>query len=283
MGAVAAKHGRLKRLILPVMGALLAALATGCQTTSNIAPHFVGEKYKRAPASEVQLRKIPTDNVDSHVKNMSKQGYFLVGKATFQGPQQGIPQIKGFAASVGADLVEGAAAQVGTAERTYMALSSYTSGRTITSVGASTGYASGSGSGNISTPFGPVAYNSQGSATAFGASTTSTYVPGQATYAPRTYNVPITQQAYMFWISPSRYLSNWMESMRLAEQDLPPAQRTSSEELKRRAAIFAQAWNLPLPSNLRPFEPIPQLSEDLLAQARAATANANASILRSPN
>lgn len=257
------------------MGTLIAGMATGCQTTSNIAPHFVGEKWGRITTNAVQLRKLSTDNIEAHAKNMRKQGYFLVGKAVFQGPQQGIQQIKGFAASVGADLVEGAAAQVGTAQGTYMGVSSYTPGRTITSLGTSAGYANGSQTGNASTPFGPVTYNSQGSATAFGTSTTSTYVPGQTTYAPRTYSIPITQQAYMFWISPKGYLNNWMESMRLAEQDLPPAQRTSTEELKRRAAIFAQAWSLPLPSSLRPLEPVPQLPAAVLAQARAITAEAS--------
>jgi hypothetical protein len=258
---------------LPVPLVLVAACAlplTGCQTTSNIAPHFQGEKWKRLPsASTVQTGRLPEKNLDAHIKQREKQGYVFVGKALFTGEQQGLDQLKGFSASVGADLVEGLVVPVGKEERSYMGISSFTPGRSITSVGASTGYASGTGSGTISSPYGPMNFNTQGSATAYGASTTSTYIPAEITYAPKTYQAMITQQAYMFWLSPKGMLRNWFELAKESNASKPVTEQVPPEEVKRRAAIYAQAWGLPLPANLRPKEPVPQLDEKLLAEVRA--------------
>jgi hypothetical protein len=256
----------------------------GCQTANNIAPHYKGSSYKRlAAANSVELRKLPDVDFDTHLKSMNKQGYLMIGGAMFRGAQQTIPQIKSFAASIGADLVEGAANQVGTAQRTYMGVSSYTPGSTITTFGTAAGYASGTSTGRVTTPFGPMSYNSQSSGTAFGTSASSTYVPGQVTYAPRTYNVPISDQTYIFWVSPSAYLRNWMDNAKMAFGDLPPAQQPSMEDIKLRAALFAQAWNVPLPAGLRPAQPIPQLSPELLAQTRAGTAEAQKASLQAGN
>ena len=272
MGAVAAKHGHLQRLILPVMSTLLAAFATGCQTTSNIAPHFEGVPGKRlASASQVQTRKIPTTDLKAHRKNMAKQGYMLVGKALFVGEQQGDQQLKGFSASVGADLVEGYIVPVGTSQRSYMGVSSYTPGRTATSFGASSAYATGSSTGTINAPYGAIPFNTSGSATAYGTSATSTYIPSQTTYAPMSYDVLVTQQMYLFWASPNQMLREWLDIAKEQNATKPPDQQVSLEETKRRAAIYAQAWRFPLPRNLRPQEPVPPLPEKLLAEARSFT------------
>lgn len=265
----------MKRLLLPMMGGLLAVMATGCQTTSNIAPHFEGTPGKRlASASQVQTRKIPTMKLEAHRKNMAKQGYMLVGKALFVGEQQGDQQLKGFSASVGADLVEGYIVPVGTSQRSYMGVSSYTPGRTATSFGASSAYATGSSSGTINSPYGAVPFNTSGSATAYGTSTTSTYIPSQTTYAPMTYDVLVTQQMYLFWASPMQTLREWHDIAKQANAGKPPEQQVSPEETKRRAAIFAQAWGLRLPTNLRPKEQVPPMSESQLAEARSLTVKA---------
>lgn len=275
MGKVAAKHRGVKRFIFPLIGAVLASFATGCQTTSNIAPHFEGTPGKRlASASQVQTRKIPTSDLKAHSKNMARQGYVLVGKAMFQGEQQGDQQLKGFSASVGADLAEGYIVPVGTSQRSYMGISSYTPGRTATTFGASSAYATGSSSGTINSPYGAIPFNSSGSATAYGTSATSTYIPSQTTYAPMSYDVLITQQMYLFWASPNQTLREWKNIAKMVNAGKPPEQQISPEETKRRAAIFAQAWGLRLPANLRPKEQVPQMSESQLAEARSFTVKA---------
>lgn len=250
---------------------VLAALGlTGCQTTSNVAPHYRGETYKRLPsANAVREGRLPDKNVDAYFKQRKKDGYVMVGKALFTGEQEGLDQLKSFAASIGADLVEGLIIPVGKQQRTYMGVSSYTPGRTLTSYGTSSGYASGSGSGTLYSPYGAMNYNSQGSATSFGTSTTSTYVPAEITYAPMSYEVLITQQAYVFWLSPSGYLRNWLDMAKEFNAGRPPEQRQSLEETKVQAAIYAQAWNVPLPANLRPKTPIPQLTEKERAKIRS--------------
>lgn len=260
----------MERLILPLIGAVLACFATGCQTTSNIAPHFQGEKWKRLPsASGVQTARLPEKNLGAHFDRREKQGYALVGKALFTGEQQSMEQLKSFAASVGADLAEGLVVPVGTEQRSYMGISSYTPGRTITSFGASSGYASGSGSGTISSPYGPMNFNTQGSATSFGTATTSTYVPAETTYAPKTYEVLVTQQAYVFWVSPRGVLRNWLEMMKAVNATKPASEQISIEEQKVQAAIYAQVYGVPPPANLRPRDPVPPLSEKQLADLRA--------------
>jgi hypothetical protein len=260
---------------LPIIVAALAGGLTGCQTTSNIAPHFEGEKWKRLPsASAVRTGRLPEKNLGAYVKQRESEGYVMVGKALFTGQQQGMDELKSFAASVGADLVEGMVVPVGKEQRSYMGISSYTPGRTITSFGTSSGYASGSGTGTISSPYGPMNFNTQGSATSFGTATTSTYVPGQITYAPRSYEVLITQQAYVFWLSPQGVLRNWLNLSKDANARRPVEERAPMEEVKRRAAIYAQAWRVPLPANLRPKEPVPQLSEKQLAELRTDMAKA---------
>lgn len=252
------------------MGTLLAVMATGCQTTSNIAPHFEGVPGKRlASASQVQTRKIPTTDLKAHRKNMARQGYMLVGKALFVGEQQGDQQLKAFAASVGADLAEGYIVPVGTSQRSYMGVSSYTPGRTATSIGASSAYATGSSSGTINAPYGAIPFNSSSSATAYGTSATSTYIPSQTTYAPMTYDVLVTQQMYIFWASPKQFLREWLETAEQQNAGKPPEEQVSLEETKRRAALFAQAWGVPLPSNLRPKEAVPPLPAKALAEVRS--------------
>jgi hypothetical protein len=260
---------------LLIFAAALAGGLTGCQTTSNIAPHFEGEKWKRLPsASAVQTGRLPEKDLSGYFKQRESQGYVMVGKALFTGQQQGMDQLKSFAASVGADLVEGLVVPVGKEQRSYMGMSSYTPGRTITSFGTSSGYASGSSTGTIFSPYGPMNFNTQGSATSFGTATASTYVPPQITYAPRSYEVLVTQQAYVFWLSPQGVLRNWLNLAKDSNALKPVEERAPMEEVKRRAAIYAQAWRVPLPANLRPKEPVPQFSEKQLAELRSEMAKA---------
>lgn len=257
------------------MGTLLAVMATGCQTTGNIAQHYQGAKYKPlSSANAVQIRKLPIGNAEAHTKSMNKQGYLNIGKAFFTAQMNTLDEIRGFAASIGADIVDGLAVPVGTEQRSYMGVASYTPGRTATTIGAASAYGSGTSSGNIYSPYGSMQYSGQSSGSAYGTSVSSTYIPPSTTYAPQTYEVPIAQQAYVFWLSPAGYLRNWKLISNEANAGMPPGQQVSPEEIKRRAAIFAQAWNIPLPASLRPKEPVPQLPPDLLAKARGFTAEA---------
>jgi len=260
---------------LLIFAAALAGGLTGCQTTSNIAPHYEGAKWKRlSSSSAVQTGRLPEKNLDAHIKQREKQGYIGIGKAFFTGQQQGLSQLKSFAASVGSDFVEGLVVPVGKEQRSYMGISSYTPGRTITSLGASSGYASGSSSGTISSPYGPMSFNTQGSGTSFGTAAASTYVPPEITYAPKTYEVLVTQQMYIFWLSPAGVLRNWPEMVRETNAIKPAAERISDEETKFQAAIFAQVWRVPLPANLRPRQPVPQLSEKELSELRTKLSKA---------
>jgi hypothetical protein len=282
-GKVAVEHSDVERLILPLIGAVLACFATGCQTTSNIAQHYQGAKYKPLPsASTVQIRKLPVGNAQAHTKSMNKQGYLNIGKAFFTAEMNTLDEIKGFAASIGADVVDGLAVPVGTEQRSYMGVASYTPGRTATTFGAASAYGSGTSAGNIYSPNGNMQYSGQSSGSAYGTSVSSTYIPPSVTYAPQSYEVPIAQQAYVFWLSPSGYLRNWKFIANEANAGNPPEQQISQEEIKRRGAIFAQAWSIPLPSSLRPKEPIPQLPPEVLAKARGFTAEAQ-NAMRSAN
>lgn len=229
-------------------------LLVGCQTSSNISPHYSGARMKPIASSRtVTLEKMPSGKKFlERGENLGNQGFTMLGKALFTGLQDGPEEIKAFAASIGADFVLSRVVLVGTTTQSYMGLDSYTPGRTVTSYGSATAYATGTNTGSITTPYGPMGFNSQSTGTAYGSGTSSTYIPAQATYSPRYYEVPITEQAYAFWQSPQGYLRNWRQEWDLMNSSKPTTQQAGEEEMKLAAMYFAQSWNLVLPNNLRP-------------------------------
>jgi hypothetical protein len=199
-------------------------------------------------------------------EKIGQQGYTMLGKALFTGLQDGPTEIKQFAASVGADCVVSAVKLVGTATQSYMGLDSYTPGRAVTSYGTASAYGTGSGSGTITTPYGPMGFNSQTTGTAVGTATSTTYIPAQATYSPRYYEVPITDQAYVFWLSPQGYLRNWRgqwkQGWEKANSSTANPNPPDEELMKVAARNFAQAWNLALPKDLKPNTSLRDLTPD---------------------
>jgi len=257
---------------LLIFAAALAGGLTGCQTTGNIAANYQGNKYKRLPsANAVELRKLPDVKAEKRVADLNKQGYLMIGRSIFRGNVDSLEQLRAFAASIGSDLVEGALIPVGTEQRSYMGIGSYTPGRTATTFGTASVYGSGTTSGNIYSSYGPMSYSGQSSGGAYGTSVSSTYIPPSITYVPKTYEVPIAEQAYVFYISPRAYLRNWMDLFKQMNASKPPEQRQSAEEAKVQAALFAQAWNVPLPTNLQPAQPVPPAPPELLAELRSFT------------
>lgn len=238
----------MKNLAALVGLASMALGVTGCQTKSEIAQHFDGVRYKRVPsASAVELRKLSLANFDpkAHRKEMAKQGYSMVGKALFTGIHESVDEVKGFAASVGADLVEGVAYPVGTVTKTHMGIGSYTPQRTITSFGSSSVY---------------------------GTDSTTTHIPSEITYVPQSYQVPVSQQVYLFWLSPSGVLRNWMDINRNSAS--AAGKQLTTEDIKGTAALFAQANNVRLPKSLEPKNSIQKLDAQTLEKIRESQVEA---------
>ena len=194
------------------------------------------------------------------MKAFIKQGYTLVGLASFTGLQDGPEAIKKFAASIGADLVLSDVLLVGTSTQSYMGIESFTPGSSITSFGTASAYSTGSGSGSLSTPYGPMSYNSQSYGSGYGTATSTTYVPAQVTYAPRYYEVPVTRQLYGFYLSPQGYLRNWRQEWSKLNSNKSASSQGDEEEMKKNAMAFAQSWNLILPNDLMPKTQLLELS-----------------------
>lgn len=247
-----------------VLGFTTAILLVGCQTNSNISPHYNGARVKPISSSQsVTLEKIPAkEKFLERCESLSQQGYTMLGRAIFTGLQDGPEKIKNFAASVGSDCVLSQVILVGTATQSYMGVDSYTPGSTVTSYGTATAYGTGTSTGSIRTPYGPIGYNSQTTGTAFGTGTSTTYLPAQVTYSPRYYEVPVTSQAYAFWLSPQGYLRNWRKEWEKMSSAKPANQQVGEEAMKLSAMQFAQAWNLALPRDLRPTSAVKELSAE---------------------
>jgi hypothetical protein len=255
---------------------LLAIGLTSCQTESKIRPHFDGNRYRRLNSPEsVELRKLSfKQKWDQHLADMAKQGYSFVGKAFFVGIQASVEEVKSFAASVGADLVEGVAYPAGTVTQTYMGVGSYTPGRTVTSFGNSSAYTTGSTAGSIMGPYGSIPFTAQSSGSSYGTGATTTYIPSEITYVPRSYQMPVTSQNYLFWLSPRGYLRNWMDLRRDSNSTNSAGETVTTENAKIMAAIFAQANNVPLPKDLQPKNPLPRLDPALLEKVRESQVEA---------
>lgn len=243
---------------------LAGMFLAGCQTTSNIDPHYKGDRAKPiASIRSVTLEKITsTKEFMKTGDSLYHQGYCMLGYALFTGLQEGPNEIKKFAASVGADCILSQVALVGTTTQSYMGLDSYTPGRTVTTYGSATAYGTGTSTGSLTTPYGPMSYNSQTTGTAYGTGSSTTYIPAQSTYSPRYYEVPITRQAYAFWLSPQGYLRNLREEWGKLNSAKPANQQASEEAMKMFAMHFAQAWNLVLPKDLRPIAEVKELSTE---------------------
>ena len=83
-----------------VLGFTTAILLVGCQTNSNISPHYNGARVKPISASQsVTLEKIPAkEKFLERCESLNQQGYTMLGRAIFTGLQDGPEKIKNFAA-----------------------------------------------------------------------------------------------------------------------------------------------------------------------------------------
>ncbi len=246
---------------------IFATVLTACQTTSHIAPNYTGSRVNPISLQSVTLEKIQSnEKYMQRCEALGKQGYTFLGKALFTGLQDGPSEIKKFAASVGADCVVSQVILVGSTTQSYMGMDSFTPGQTITSLSRATSYGTGVTTGSFTTPSGPMGYNSQTTGTAYGTGTSTTYIPPQATYSTKYYEVPITSQAYTFWLSPQGYLLNWETEWKKGWEKANSSRAVplpaTDEVMKNGAMYFAQAWNLVLPQNLRPKNPLRDLSEE---------------------
>lgn len=239
----------MKPTIFSLIALFFATLVTGCQTPHKIAPHYQsavpGLKLTPLRSSDaVADRKRPSEKIEEHETSMRSQGYATIGVARLTGELPMMSELKSFAASIGSDLVEIRLEYAGKAKRSYMAVSSYTPGRTATTS------------------------ESLLVGNAYGTASSTTYIPPEVRYVPQTYEVHILHQLYVFWISPAAYLRNWRNIAKMEDSNPTPGKQLSEEDIRMGAAMFAQDHNLRLPENLRPKGQIPQISKEEMAKMK---------------
>jgi len=237
----------------------LPALALGACTTmpnADLVKNFQGatNDWPKQPVSAVTFQPISAavgkKSFASFKADREKRGYALIGGAAFTGEQASLDEVKRFAASVGADTVYGGANLVGSEQRSNMVLGSYTPGSYSYTTGTATGSATGSANTSGTTPWGPMNFNTSATGTSYGTYNASTYNSPQMTFVRNTYEVPITQQMYMFYVSPQGVLRHWMKSLPELNASKPPGQQMTKEEWRQTAVNYAAARGVPLPADL---------------------------------
>jgi len=245
------------RLILTM---LASALTVGCTTIPNrdLVRHFDGDPkdWPRQPVSVVTFQPITPAvgkrSFRAFADDLEKRGYAHIGRVTFTGEQASMDEVKRFAASIGADTIYGGINLVGSAQRSNMVLGSFTPGSYSYTSGSAYGTSSGTASTSGSTPWGPMNFNTTAYGSSSGTYNASTYNSPQMTFVRNTYEVPITQQLYLFYVSPQGVLRHWMQSLPKLNASKPPEQRMTPEQWKEVAAGYANARGVPLPAKLRP-------------------------------
>lgn len=247
---------------------LLAVLLASCQAPNPLSSHYTGEKWKRI--SEKNLIRVvelkPNKKAKDFFSSMRNSGYARAGYAEFRGEQLSTEEIRNFAASIGSDYVHMAAWAPEIQQRSQLVVSSYTPASTVTS------YASGQATTNynqnssIYTPYGNANIYSQGTANAYGQASSTTYIPSRTTYTRDYYNVLVTNQFYIFWVSPSAILKDWKSIMKLSGN-------LDDEQIKIGAAMYAQAYGLALPKQLIPKESVPRMTPEQIKFFRSGMQN----------
>lgn len=237
----------------------LPALALGACTTApnpDLVRNFQGSAndWPKQPVSAVTFQPISAavgkKSFAAFKADREKRGYALIGGSAFTGDQASLDEVKRFAASIGADTVYGGANLVGSEQRSNMVLGSFTPGSYSYTSGTATGNATGSASTSGSTPWGPMNFNTTATGTSSANYNASTYNSPQMTFVRNTYEVPITQQMYMFYVSPQGVLRHWMKSLPELNASRPPGQQMTKEEWRQTAVNYASARGVPLPANL---------------------------------
>lgn len=242
------------RLVLALPTLVLGACAA--MPNTDLARNFQGgaNDWPKQPVSAVTFQPISAavgkKSFEAFKADREKRGYALIGGSGFTGEQASLDEVKRFAASIGADTVYGGANLVGSEQRSNMVLGSYTPGSYSYTSGTATGNATGSASTSGSTPWGPMNFNTSATGTSYGTYNASTYNSPQMTFARNTYQVPITQQMYMFYVSPPGVLRHWMKSLPELNASRPPGEQMTKEEWRQVAVNYASARGAPLPANL---------------------------------
>jgi hypothetical protein len=247
---------------------LLALLLSSCQAPNPLSSHWTGEKWKRI--SEKNLIRVvdlkPNEKNKDLFSSMKKSGYGRAGYAEFRGENLSFDEIRNFAASIGSDYVYKAAWAPEIQQRSQLVISSYTPASTVTSYASGQATANYNQNSSIYTPYGNANIKSQGTANAYGQASSNTYIPSSTTYTRDNYNVLVTNQLYIFWVSPSAILKDWKSIMKLAGV-------LDDEQTKITAAVYAQAYGLALPKQLTPKEPLARMSQEQINKVKIAMEN----------
>jgi hypothetical protein len=241
-----------------------ALLLPSCQAPNPLTQHYTGEKWKKI--TEKNLIRVvdlkPNKKDKDLISSMRSSGYARAGYAEFRGEQLSTEEIRSFAASIGSDYVHMAAWAPEIQQRSQLVVSSYTPASTVTSYASGQATANYNQNSSIYTPYGNANIYSQGTANAYGQASSTTYIPSRTTYTRDYYNVLVTNQFYIFWVSPSAILKDWKGILKLSGN-------LDDEQTKMGAAMYAQAYGLALPKKLTPKEPIPRMSPEQINKFRS--------------
>jgi hypothetical protein len=196
---------------------------------------------------------------------MRNNGYERAGYAEFRGEQLSTEEIRNFAASIGSDYVHQVSWAPEIQQGSHLVVSSYTPASTVTSYATGSATANYNQNSNIYTPYGNANIYSQGTANVYGNASSTTYIPSRTTYTRDYYNVLVTNQFYIFWVSPSAVLRDWRNKTQGANNKYDKTE----ESTKIVAALYAQAYGVPLPNDLRPEQPIPKLTPNQMKKFKS--------------
>lgn len=246
---------------------ILASLGLGgcLATTSDLKQYFhfnqgaVPVQKPQSPSNVVVTTMPASKGVakrfQSWIESQGKQGNTLLGGAMIQGPMVSDQDLKKLAASVGGDRVLHVAWFEGTRPASRMVVGSYTAPSVSFTQANAYGYSSGSAYTSGSTPWGPMNFNTSGSANSFGTASATTYNPGSTTYVRENYDQPIFMHAIAVLQSPKGQLRNWSNFISYANANWGGAgnlkRPLTDAEAREWAAEFAKQHGVQLPSNLR--------------------------------
>ena len=193
---------------------LLCSVFGGCATKSELAPHyeavFPGLSQKRVKPSHVRILEAPLSKsgLEAFGKNLSKEGYEIIGLVKCSGRLISDEELRNFAGSVGGDLVAKGVEFAGMQTDSRYVVGSYTSGRVVTSTSNVAGTALSNSSGTISGSRGPGYWNSNNAQNLYASGSAMTFIPGETTYVRENFQYPAYHQIYVIYQSDPVFRQN---------------------------------------------------------------------------
>ena len=215
------KHIPLKTIGWLILGSCALINLTGCVTTPNGFSQFyqdmAGLGITNLPPYSGSTKIYAASNPTNDVRDLFRNGYFLIGASAFQGPPQSDGALMSQAKKVGADVVLLSSAYLGS-QQTAVPWIQYQPGQTYTTTSSGTVNANAWGSGGY-------AY---GTGNYYGSSTTTS--PG--TFSTQV--IPVTVHRYQYEAGFFRRMPPTI--LGVLSQPLPPEIR---QQLERNTGVFA--------------------------------------------